>query len=176
MNFRNIKGIVCLVLIPIALITLSLQSCEDISAPEQTLNTDNPDNPPDNDDDTDTIPPARSYIGVEDEDFFVQQDNSMCGPASFYMIFKYYGDPESGATLSTTGECLEDTILTGINEIFSIILDTSWISDWLDSVVDGIDCSNFYKKVSSLSRCTGNIGIPFYTSVDGNCDDNQRGA
>ncbi|HOO73535.1 MAG TPA: C39 family peptidase [Spirochaetota bacterium] len=171
---RGLTGII----LPILLTFAVISSCDDITAPPEGAWPVSCESETDSGEDTETdtgagidhTEPAAGYIGVTDDDFFVKQDDSLCGPTSFYMIFKYYDDPSSGAVLSTSGECLENMILSGISEIFSIIVSGSWITRWLDSVVDGIDCTNFYKKISALSQCIGDMGFPFYAVVDGSCD------
>ncbi len=171
---QRIRAVLYAVIVPVILVVSISTACDDIRAPAEecvSCNTGSDTGAGDNSSDDGAVPePVNSYIGVVDENFFVQQDDSLCGPASFYMIFKYYGDPCSGAVLSINPECAANAIISGIDEIFSVILSSSWITSWLDSFLDGVDCKNFFEKITSLSRCIEGEGVPFYSVVDGSCN------
>ena len=163
MNALYVKNSLCLTTVLFCVLLMS--ACDDAGTVGalkgyyyDTIN-------PDQDDE-----PESTYLGVTDDDFFVKQGNSLCGPTSFYMIFKYYNDTSCEEYLSTSSECTENSLLSGISEIFTTVFSTSWVGNWLDSASDGIGCSVFLEKINNLHQCIGTTAFPFYAVLEGNCE------
>lgn len=104
------------------------------------------------------------YDPFVDASFFVKQGSGQCGPTSFYMIFKYYGDNTYSGNFGEMPGCAEPLLL---QEDLGTVTEESGVSTWLGVTDSGITIGNLFQKISSL----GDDGcIPYY-SLDGNTDD-----
>lgn len=131
--------------------------------------TEDTDNTYSNDNDSSSDQENTTFFGITQEDIYTHQGPNQCGPACFYMVFKYYKDYTFEGTLSISPDCIGDSILNGISEIFSVILSDSWVSQWLNTNADGITCDQFIEKIGFISICEADVSRPFYSAVEGSC-------
>jgi hypothetical protein len=104
------------------------------------------------------------YDPFADESFFVKQGSGQCGPTSFYMIFKYYGDNTYSGNFREMPGCAEPLLL---QEDLDTVDENSGVSKWLGVTNSGINIGDLFNKITNLGddEC-----LPYYT-VDGNTDD-----
>lgn len=96
--------------------------------------------------------------------FFVKQGSGQCGPTSFYMIFKSYGDNTDPGIFHELPACDSEIDL---RENLSVVTKDSSVSKWLGVTDSGITITKLSTKISNL---TFDGQSPFY-NVSGNTDD-----
>ena len=92
-----------------------------------------------------------------DNSFFVRQGSGQCGPTSFYMIFKYYGDNNFKGQFTELGST-ENLLL---QENLTEVTKESAVSRWLGVTDSGINIKDLLNKISDLS---GDGINPYYTT------------
>ncbi|HOW83744.1 MAG TPA: C39 family peptidase [Spirochaetota bacterium] len=103
------------------------------------------------------------YDVFVDSTFFVKQGSGQCGPTSFYMIFRYYGD---NAYAGNFGEMPDCPVALDLQEELDTVTQDSGVSAWLGVTDSGINVEDLHNKISNL----GNSDCSAYYSVDGNTD------
>ncbi len=99
--------------------------------------------------------------------FFVKQGSGQCGPTSFYMIFKYYGDHKYKGTFTELPDCTETIPL---QEDLDIVTKDSGVSEWLGVTDSGIKTEALLDKIMRLAHADH---VQYYT-VYGNTDENMQ--
>ncbi len=98
------------------------------------------------------------------ESCFVKQGSGQCGPASFYMIFKFYGDNKIDTGFWDLPLCSTEYSL---KEELSTVTKDSLVSSWLGVANSGITVVNLDKKIRNL---TADKAAPYYTVISNTSD------
>ena len=99
------------------------------------------------------------------QSFFVEQGSGQCGPTSFYMIFKFYGDNTDPGIFRELPDCDAEIDL---RENLTIVTKDSAVSKWLGVTDSGITITKLKTKISGLT--IDRLRSFYY--VSGNTDDN----
>jgi hypothetical protein len=99
-----------------------------------------------------------------DSSFFVKQGSGQCGPTSFYMIFKFYGDHIYSSVFREMPGCSEAILL---QEDLTEVTEDSGVSTWLGVTDYGITITELTDKITNLA----DDACGAYYHVEGNTDD-----
>lgn len=95
--------------------------------------------------------------------YFVRQGPGQCGPASFYMIFKYYGDDSKDIYFYKDSLCGSRVIL---KENKTRLMKDSDVSAFINNSSDSTDWQSLIKAVSDLYFADKTKSCRRYYSVD----------
>lgn len=99
---------------------------------------------------------GKEVFTFADDDFFVRQGAGQCGPASFYMIFRYYGDTTFDGEFTGLPDCSE---IFPLQEELTEVTEDSAVSKWLGVTDTGIAIAALKDKIS---RLTADRNTPWY--------------
>ena len=87
------------------------------------------------------------YDVFVDSTFFVKQGSGQCGPTSFYMIFRYYGD---NAYAGNFGEMPDCPVTLNLQENLDMVTQDSGVSTWLGVTDSGINIGDLTRRYPTL--------------------------
>lgn len=112
---------------------------------------------------------GNEMLTVAADEFFVKQGSGQCGPTSFYMIFRYYGDNTFQGEFTELPGCAE---VFPLQEDLTEVTADSGVSRWLGVTSSGIGIESLMEKISLLST---DRNYPWYiTSGDTSTTTEQR--
>lgn len=91
---------------------------------------------------------GEGFMPFAGDDFFVKQGSAQCGPTSFYMIFRYYGDNTYPGEFTELPDCAD---VLPLQEDLAEVTSDSGVSRWLGVTSTGITAGNLKEKISRLS-------------------------
>lgn len=158
-NYRSLF-LICLILL-----SLSAGRCSDQGSSGKTLSADQ-------------VIPEDTLITIES--YYVKQGSCQCGPTSFYMIFKFYGDNKIDGSFWDLPGCATEYSL---KEDLSVVEKTSLVSRWLGvtcgwfagdltgKMAGGITIKELDEKIRNLTADKANPYYNVASNIVSNTDD-----
>lgn len=102
---------------------------------------------------------GEGMLTLAGDDFFVRQGPGQCGPTSFYMIFRYYGDNAFTGEFTELPDC---AAVFPLQEELAEVTSGSGVSRWLGVTGTGISSGELMDKISRLSA---DRNYPYYITT-----------